>query len=196
MPYEVIQPPFTLKFEEMPKKELRSYFQWYLNSIPDRIKVLTAAVQQTPAFEEWTADYSPESLNRLGEWLADQVEKRERTQAEIEEEIRKVGTSFPRPQDVVGTHILTIRSLSIAMDVGMYLSQVFQTNHPSLRWDQPFGSKRFIDYGQPVLVGFGPRGMFNPTHIIIVLASALADHLRTKSRLREIYDIWAKKVGD
>jgi hypothetical protein len=60
------------------------------------------------------------------------------------------------------------------MDVGVYFSQVFVTNHPSLRWEQPMGSKRFVDYGQPMLVNFGatgskPLGM-NP--IAIVLASA------------------------
>jgi hypothetical protein len=38
------------------------------------------------------------------------------------------------------------------MDIGMYPSQVLLTNHSSLKWDQPFGGKNFIDYGQPVLV--------------------------------------------
>src|SRR5271155_4623769 len=33
--YRVIQPPFTLKFREMSRKELTDYFQWLLRMIPD-----------------------------------------------------------------------------------------------------------------------------------------------------------------
>jgi hypothetical protein len=56
------------------------------------------------------------------------------------------------------------------MDIGMYFSQVLMKNYPSLKWEQPLGNKRFADYDQPCLVGFGPclrtryvSGMSSPT---------------------------------
>lgn len=196
MAYTNIQPPFSLKFTEMPKRELRQYFQWYLNVLPERIGILTGAVRQSPGWETWEADYSPDSLNTLGEWFATQVQTRARTPEEIQEEIRRIGTSFPDPQAVVSSNILTIRTLSLAMDVGMYVSQVFLKSHPSLRWDQPLGGKTFVDYGQPGLAGFGPRGIFNPTRMVIPSASAVANRTLSGSRLREIYEIWAKMIRD
>ena len=89
---------------------------------------------------------------------------------------------------------LTERTISLAMDVGMYLSQVFVRNEPSLRWDQIFGSSRFIDYGQPVLVGFTSKVPFNPVRMVITVAYGLAKGTSDGKRLREIYDIWSKKT--
>jgi hypothetical protein len=57
MPYATIQPPFTLKLREMPKKELRRYYQWFMDILPDRIKELAAAVRETPGFESWQPDF-------------------------------------------------------------------------------------------------------------------------------------------
>ncbi len=80
------------------------------------------------------------------------------------------------------------------MDVGMYLSQVFLRNNSTLKWGQIFGSKRFVDYGQPVLVGFG-KVPFNPVRMMLTLAYGLADQTHDGQRLRGIYDIWWKNIG-
>src|SRR5581483_3859057 len=93
MSYAVIQPPFTLRFREMPKNELKAYFDWFLNQIPSRVEELEDEVKTTSNFENWRADKSPDSLGSLGEWFARQVETRERTA----EEIAKISSasSFP-----------------------------------------------------------------------------------------------------
>lgn len=80
------------------------------------------------------------------------------------------------------------------MDLGIYLSQVFLRNNSSLKWDQFFGSKRFIDYGQPVLVGFG-KVPFNPLRMMRTLAYGLAEKTYGGQGLRDIYDIWSKMIG-
>jgi hypothetical protein len=67
---------------------------------------------------------------------------------------------------------LTHRTFSLAMDIGMYFSQVLMKNYPSLKWEQPLGKKRFADYGQPCLVGFGPVSP-NPVRIGHVFAHGL-----------------------
>jgi hypothetical protein len=73
----------------------------------------------------------------------------------------------------IGTRRLTDKTKSLATDVGMYVSQVFLRNHPSLKWEQPLGSKNYVDYGQPVVGGFGEKrkGQFNPVGIMLAHAA-------------------------
>lgn len=188
MLYRTIQPPFTLKFAEMSRKELRAYFQWFMEQIPERIGELARAVTQVPGYEAWRPDRTPASLDALGQWLAEQVETRPRTP----EEMQEIRSRLTFPIDIPSED-LTNRTFSLAMDTGMYLSQVFLQNHPSLRWDQPLGSRRCPEYGQPVVVEFR-CGPLNPVGIVVTLCYGLARKTRTGQRLREVYQIWAQQV--
>jgi hypothetical protein len=189
MTYSIIQPPFTLKFREMSKQELKNYFRWFLDIIPQRIQGLIEAVTQSPGFESWTSDYTPRSLEILGDWFASQVE----TRLQTEEELREMRERLTFPMEIPDTQ-LTNKTFSIAMDIGMYLSQVFFQEFPELRWEQPLKNKRFVDYGQPVIVEFGIVPL-NPVQICVVIAYGISKKTKTGKRLREVYDVWAKKVG-
>ena len=190
MTYKIIQPPFTLKFREMSKKELKDYFQWFLGMIPNRINELTIAVRQVPESAVWQPNKTPASLDVLGNWLFTQVKTRQQT----EEELQKIKDGLVFPMEISGEE-LTNRTFSLAIDAGMYLSQVFLQNYPSLRWNQEFGNKKFIDYGQPVLIEFGPAP-FNPVRMMVTLAYGLSDKTWNGRQLREIYDYWAKQVRE
>lgn len=172
----------------MHKKDLKDYFVWFQNILPQRMDVLTRAVQETPGFEAWQANFAPESLELLGKWFAAQVETRPRTQDEIQEIAGR--SSFPIE---IPKEDLTNRTFSLAMDVGMYLSQVFLKNHPDLRWEQPFGNKKFVDYGHPVLIGFG-AAPFNPVRMLVTLSYGVASKSDSGKSLRDLYDIWAKMI--
>jgi hypothetical protein len=124
----------------------------------------------------------------LGKWFSAQVEKRPRTTDEIE---GIVGQS-PYSIDTEDWE-LTGRTISLAIDVGMYFGQVLLRNHGSLKWEQPLKNKKFIDYGQPVLTGFGAMP-FNPVQMMITLAYGLIRKKHTGRRLRELYDIWVKMI--
>lgn len=187
MAYSIIQPPFTLKFREMTKQELKSYFEWFLKMIPERIGILERAVHDSsPEFSSWSADCSPGSLKTLGEWFAGEVETRARTQEELDE--LKSGLSFPMD---VPTDDLTNRTFSLAMDIGMYFSQVILTNLPGTKWDQFLKNSREADYGQPVVVGFGVVSL-NPVRILVTLAYGIASKEKGGNRLSELYATWAK----
>lgn len=172
----------------MSKKELKDYFAWFQDMIPQRLDELRNAVQQTPGFESWQADFTPASLDLLGNWFASQVETRSRTKDEIQE--IEDHSSFPI--EVPGED-LTNRTFSLTMDMGMYLSQVFLNNYPMLRWDQKFGNKKDADYGQPVLIGFGSVP-FNPVWMLVTLAYGVVSKRKTGKSLRDLYDIWAKMI--
>jgi hypothetical protein len=111
-----------------------------------------------------------------------------------QEEIDAFNAQAPFPIELSGTE-LTNRTCSLAMDIGMYLNHVFLRNHPSLKWDQPLGGKRFVDYGQPVLVGFhGGKVPLNAVGLVVTLAYGLRDKRRGGGGLRELYDIWSKAI--
>lgn len=184
MSYPVIQPPFTLVFREMSKKELKDYNEWFHKVMPERIQILTAAISSTSGYKNWVPDRTPESLEPLGEWFLAQVETRPRTN----EEIDTIKNRSKFPINIPGED-LTNKTFSLAMDIGMYVSQVFLKNH-ALEWSQPFGNKKFVDYGQPVLLNFGPAP-FNPVRMMVTLAYGLVSHAKTGKSLRELYNIWS-----
>lgn len=188
MSYENVQPPFSLKFREMPKKELKGYYDWFQQVMPQRLDELARAVKSTPDFATWQPDLSPASLDLLGDWFAYQVETRPRTQREMIEIESHSAYPISAPEEE-----LTNKTFSLAMDVGMYLSQVFLKGHPSLRWDQPFGDKKFVDYGQPVLAGFG-AAPFNPVRMMVTFAYGVASKKESGRGLSEIYLIWSRLI--
>ncbi len=184
MSYAIIQPPFTLKFEEMSKKDLEAYRTWFHQVIPERLATLTKAVKGTPGYQNWEPDLTPESLDRLGRWFEHQVETRKKSAEEIEETRSKLTFPIDIPEEE-----LTNKSFSLAMDIGMYFSQVILKNLPGTRWDQPLKNKKFIDYGQPVIMGFGTVPL-NPVGVAVTTAYRISR--RKPAHLRELYETWAK----
>lgn len=185
MTYSVIQPPFTLKFREMPKPELKAYFEWFTKVLPERIAGLEVEVRRSSAHSTWRADFSPESLEALGEWFGSQVE----TRAKNDEEVEAVKSKLTFPIDVPGEQ-LTNRTFSLAMDIGMYFSHVILKNLDGTKWDQPLRNEKFADYGQPVIMGFGSVPL-NPVRIIVMLAYGIMRKKQGGGRLRDLYDTWA-----
>jgi len=190
MPYATIQPPFTLTFRDMPKKELKRYFEWFMEVRSQRLNELAEAVKGTSGYEVWQPDGTPASLDSLGRWFAEQANVRART----DEELKSIDDQLVFPTEVQGEE-LTTRTLSLAMDIGMYLSHVFLKNHQNLEWDQPLGNKKFIDYGQPVLIKFKP-GPFNPVRMAVTFAYGLVNKQKMAEDLRNIYEIWSKLVQE
>jgi hypothetical protein len=189
MTYKIIQPPFTLKFSEMSRQELVDYAVWFHGIIDDRIAELEAAVRETPSYGSWTATVKTVSLETLGEWFAGEVKTRPRTPGEMTE-LKSRGDLLLSVPEIE----LTNRSFSLAIDVGMYVARIFERSYQELSWTQFLDNKRFADYGQPVLTGFGPVPL-NPIRIALTLAYGIAAGKQTGNRLMEIFDYWSKQVG-
>ena len=86
---------------------------------------------------------------------------------------------------------LTNRTFSLAMDIGMYFSQVVLKNLDGTKWDQPLRNEKFADYGQPVIMGFGSVPL-NPVRVVVTLAYGIMTKKQSGGRLRELYDTWAR----
>lgn len=187
MSYAIIQPPFTLDFPKMSKPELRAYFDWFLAQIPGRIRELERAVRSSRRFSNWRANSSRRSLDPLGEWFIGQAKYRRLT---AEEKAEDRARHFPF--DSSGED-LTNRTFSLAMDIGMYLSEVMRKQHPQIQWFQILTPKKDADYGQPVLIDFG-SSPFNPVDIVITVAYSAARKECAGTRLRKAYEIWSEMV--
>jgi hypothetical protein len=184
MAYSIIQPPFTLRFREMLKSELKAYYAWFVAILPERVAGLEAAVRESPLHATWRADATPESLNALGTWFEKQVEVRQKTEEEVEE----IKARMTFPIEVSGEQ-LTNRTFSLAMDVGMYFSQVVLKNLAGTHWDQPLKNQRLADHGQPVIVGFGGVSL-NPVRVCVTTAYGVSR--KKPARLGQLYETWAK----
>ena len=187
--YEVIQPPFSLDFKNMKKKERDNYYKWYMDIFSGRLDLLIHYVKNSFECDNWKADYSPESLVLLGQWFYDMVEVRDRSKQEIE------GIHSHSPEWFNNVEVnsweLTNKTFSIAFDIGLYLAKVFLSNNPTLRWDHHnAGRKDHINFGQPVISGFNHGMEFNPTHIVITIAYGIADQNGNSNELKEVYETW------
>ncbi len=186
MTYSIIRPPFDLAFESASKKTLREYATWFHSVAPTRIAELTNAVKTTPGYEDWEPTGAPESLERLGRWFEGQVETRKRRPEEIAELEATLSFPIDVPQDE-----LTNRTFSLAVDIGMYFGRVVLENLQGTRWDQPLSNKRFVDYGQPVIMGFGTVPL-NPVRVLVTTAYRVSK--KKPADLSGLYAIWARKT--
>jgi hypothetical protein len=141
-------------------------------------------VKNTPGYENWAPNETPESLEALGRWFEGQVETRKKAADEIEETRSKLTFPIDIPEEE-----LTDGTFSLSMDIGMYFGQVIIKNLPGTEWDQPLKNKRLADYGQPVIMGFGTVPL-NPVRVMVTTAYGIAR--KKPARLCELYDTWAK----
>jgi hypothetical protein len=180
--YTPVDPPISRSFRECSREELRAYARWFRESLPERERVLEKAVRSTPGFEGWEADATPESLDGLGRWLETRVETRERTREELAQAFARSGGFDHAERE------LTARTLSIVWDVAMYFARVILRSLPGTRWDLILRAKRHVDYGQPVLAGFG-KVPLNPVQLIMTNVYSVMHGRRTD--LPGTYRRWA-----
>jgi hypothetical protein len=98
-----------------------------------------------------------------------------------------------RPLVEVEDWQLTEKTLSLCVDVGIYLAEVLRGAHPELKWS--LWTRRTVDYHRPVLVGFQGQVPMDPIRIAINVALGMVRGERQPTRLRELFDVWSKKVA-
>jgi hypothetical protein len=189
----MINPPIPLNFRAISRAEAKTYFEWFQNQIPARINEITRYVQSTVNFEDWKCDGTPLSLDRLGNWFCQHVSIRDRTAEEIEETYGNSPDWFRAIQ--IPDYEISQLTVSLSMDVAMYLSNVMQTNVVGLKWKLITRSKNSGNYQQPVLAGNGKMA-FNPYNIVMTYAYGIARGTKGPNRLRELYEIWANILQD
>jgi hypothetical protein len=186
--YKTIQPPFSLDFFQMSRRDLVEYFAWFQDILGVRTRELESVVRETSGFELWNATFERSSLGSLGNWFATSVTTRPRTSAELEHLNLQSVSDFG-----VSAFELTNESFSFAIDIGMYFARTLMRTHPQVTWKQFLNNKRFADYGQPVLVGFGSVPL-NPVRIGVTLGYGLTTGREGSERLCEVFDYWSARA--
>ncbi|MGK9416202.1 hypothetical protein [Pseudomonas cedrina] len=180
--------PVTENFSSMTAKELNDFYERFILDKPYCLDELIQAVWQARGYENWIADFSPESIDMLAEWFASRIHK-----VRISSKVSVIEIdSIAGPADSSALD-LSEEEMSLAVLVGMYYGEVAVRNNPELNWSQLKGNKKQADYGQPVISASGTLPT-NPVRVAHAFACAIADGSKTSGRLRETYDYWMQLI--
>ena len=175
MTFTTAYTPVSAAFASMGAKELKSFYEGFMLNKPYCLDDLIQAVWQTSGYEQWSADFSPESLDVLGEWFA-----------------ARISDSAQTAKDAA-VRDMSDEEKALAVAVGMYYGEVAVRNNPQLGWHQLKGNKKQADYGQPVISDSGKLPT-NPVRVAHAFASGIADGSKAAGRLRETYDYWMQLI--
>ncbi len=73
MAYQQLDMAFEQPIEQMGLQELQSYVEWFGEVFSARMEIITAEVQSTLGYETWKSDFTPASLDSLGQWFYDRI---------------------------------------------------------------------------------------------------------------------------
>lgn len=184
--YKLIEFPIKGPFKEMTESEARESFIWFIHIIPERIEILKTFLKET-GYNPRKLDFSPKSLDYLGEWLAKHVTTRKLTREETEK-IENGLSEHLKPHIEIPKEDLSEETLSLCYDIGMYFGEVFRKHIKGVEWDFVRKPKNDLFYHQPVLVG--GKIPLNPVWIVQTAAIGFVGKTSSSSRLREVYEYW------
>lgn len=171
-------------FFELTPKRAKEYFLWYTSEIPNRIALLWEYMKQDrPETEPF--DYSPESLIPLWEWYETKIEQVPMTAKEIESRVR-IFPKYLESEIRKNTKKFTDETLSLALDISIYLGEVVVKNHPHLRWNYRTRPKREISVYRPVIDGLNYKMTLEPSRSLMVLTLEAIKE-RNQPRLYHLY---------
>ncbi len=187
MNYELMAPPFEMKeFDEMNKKEAKEHFEWYINEIPNRIEILKNIYEEFGGKKE-NLDYSINSLEGLWKWYLKNVEIIDKSEKEILDEKSEL-PEWLKDEEIIPKKI-SITWLAIAMDISMYLGEVFVRNNPQLKWTFITKPKRIMHVNRPVIGDFKNDKM-DTRHILYILTLKIIKHTTDEKALLNLYNVW------
>jgi hypothetical protein len=190
MKYQLACVPRTAdEYRRLSLPELGNYYDWFLGSRQERMTALNWAILESSTLRDWNPDLSTDSVASAGQWFATQVEVRPRTIQEI-----KILRDTFLPGVGVSDFELTDRTFSLAFDLGVYFGESLRSAYPHLQWKQVLDDKLYVDYGQPVLGGFG-RVPLNPFRIAVTFAYGVAGKKQRGDRFLELYLHWEARAA-
>jgi hypothetical protein len=185
--YNLIQPPYKLNFKLMDRKQANEFSNWFITQIPERITELTRYVKSTPGFENWDANLSPNSLDDLGTWFYSHVQTRPRSKQETEAIYSNSPGWFKQIE--IPDYDISGLTISICIDIGMYICQILLMNMQGLRWEVVTKPKNNVNFQMPVLKGDGKLS-FSPIQLLTTLAYGIAAGTKKAKDLRDLYETW------
>lgn len=183
--YEIIKDlPIDYDFNSKTIEQLKLYKTWFLNNKENRIGQLIRIVKSTKGFQNWIADFSPNSLKGLGDWLAINIETEVLSKDEYESKRKETPEWIEIPN-----WDLSLKSRSLLVDIGIYFGEVFINNHTGMYWKQYYSkSKIEVDNGHMV-IQFKKDNM-NPVWLLYILGLKLATKSESTNCLYNLFKRW------
>ncbi len=176
----------------MTRAEARQFFEWFVSQSASRQKILSEYMRETGGDCE-KLDYTPESLVSLWAWAVAHVQARRLTGDEIEA-LSKSTPSWFKDVDHDNRE-LTEETISISVDVGYYLAEVFLRRYPRLKWGLWTKGKKSYDYHRPVIrgiIGGKYEIPLDPSGIVQTCAWHAIRGKHNIQKLYEIYKFWSE----
>jgi hypothetical protein len=191
MNYTIINDlPIDLNFSNKSKKELQLYGEWFCNHKQQRLDEIIGVIKNTAGFEFWIADFTPQSLIQLCEWLIIQV----KTEKLSDIEYKNKRATVPYWIEI-NDYDLTTEAYSKLVDVGIYFGEVFIHNYRELKWEQYFSKiKNDNNNGHIVIKGFGKLEL-NPIWVVYIVGSKIAGGNTDKNLLYNLYNTWCNYLS-
>ena len=191
--YDMDFPPMGVDFDSWDKRTAESYFNWFLEQIPIRMDYFRKRVSHDLNIEISQLDFSPESLVLIWRWyiriaVVEKVPEKSKRIARQSQLYETVGEACVQKEQ------LSLNSLIIQRDIGMYLARVFLKESPELKWtyahDPPSKKYKNVFNNRPALTGFigeNPPYIFEPIHMVGVQGTAV---IEGNAQERDIYDLY------
>lgn len=167
MDFVNITPPFDLPdFKEMKKREATKYFNWFVEDIPLRIKLLREFYAGTGE-DVKDLDLSPESLIKVWDWFMPFIKMTPKSPERIREEYESLPEIF-KGNIEISSKELSFETLLIAHYVSIYYGEVFIQNNSELKWGFLSKPKSHMFLNEPSIMGLPDGIALNPANNVNV----------------------------
>lgn len=117
----------------------KAYRSWFFSEKSTRIQELELEIRRKPGYQNWSADFSGESVASLSAWFQTAVHTRKPTRAEITWIFQNI---LPGPgRDAALQYMLSEKTASLCFDIGMYLGDAAISTNPLLKWKKIEGKQ-------------------------------------------------------
>ena len=192
MVYQMQVPPFEIEtFEKLSAKQAKDIFHWYIGEIPFRLKQLQEYLD-TETNNSIMLTKEIDTLSPLWKWFCNTIQTREKTAAEIQEELLNT-PEWLHPVVRSKKEKPTYETLAVAMDIAIYFAEVIIHHNPCIQWGYFTRPKSRVSVNEPTLVGFSDGMDLNPR---LIVNNLLLKHIRTQETkdLKAVYDIWLSYI--
>lgn len=192
MEYKLMITPFEyIPFDEMNKKQVEEYFQWFLIEKEMRINQLQQFINASK-HNSVLLDKSPQSLHYLWEWFENTMEWEEVSETVLRQRLE--GRPEWMHEEILSNRWeATVQTKAIAVDISTYFGDTLILNNPEISWGYRTKPKRLDGRNQPILVGFHKEVNVNPRSLIrVCIKKSRRDKCQT--RLLNLYYIWVGQI--
>ena len=182
---EMVIPFDAVPFEEMKKKQAEQYFQWYMDTLVERLRRLQNYIMETGGIV--VLDKTPASLIGLWEWFEPRIELCRKTEKELEHELdgcheRMKQHVFENPNK------LSAETVAVAWDVAAYFGEVVIENNEQIRWGYLSIPKKLNGVNRPRLLGFaGDMSVYVYGRVEVCIWKSVKNN--DKMRLYDMYKV-------